>query len=69
MRAEVGDGVVSMPYDHSLNVLGNHQAVAAVMARDLKWFGQWHTGELPTGGYCHVLSRDFERFVVTKEQS
>ncbi len=47
---------ITVPWDHALNVTGNHAAAARELAIKLGWKGAWVGGSMPSGAYCWVPS-------------
>ena len=56
VRADAGR--MTVPWDHRLDVAGNHCAAARALATRLGWSGRWTGGSLPGahGGYAFVCS-------------
>ena len=48
-------GSVIVPWDHALNITGNHHAAMLALVRHWGWEGDWRGGALPNGkGYAFV---------------
>ncbi len=48
IKASAEAGSVTVPYDHALNVEGNHDAACKALVRKWGWFGSWIRGALPS---------------------
>ncbi len=48
IKASAQAGSVTVPYDHALNVEGNHDAACKALVRKWGWFGSWIRGALPS---------------------
>ena len=49
IKATAQAGSITIPWDHELNVEGNHDAAARALVRKWGWFGSWIRGALPSG--------------------
>ena len=55
VRAWCNARSLTIGWDHSLNIEGNHQAAAMAVAKLLGWDGEWFGGALPNEqGYAFV---------------
>lgn len=48
-------GHITVPYDHGLDTLGNHEAAALALCKLLDWAAPSGCGRLPDGSYAHVF--------------
>lgn len=56
IKATCTAGSVTVSYDHSLNIDGNHKAAAAELREKLGWIdGDMATGQLANGNFAHVF--------------
>lgn len=56
ISAKAAAGRVSVPYDHALNIEGNHTAAAQALADKMGWKGALVGGGVPDGsGYAFVF--------------
>lgn len=53
--ASCGSGRVSVPYDHGLDMMGNHEAAALALCKRSGWAVPSGCGQLPDGSYAHVF--------------
>lgn len=62
ISAQAAAGKIFVSYDHALDLEGNHQAAARELVQKLGWTTDrgytetLHTGCLPSGDYCHVMT-------------
>jgi len=49
VKATAAAGRLTVPWDHSLGVSANHQAVARALADRFGWAGRWVSGGMPLG--------------------
>lgn len=49
VKATAAAGSLTVSWDHSLNVGGNHRAAAEALARKYGWVGEYVGGEMPEG--------------------
>ena len=54
--ASADAGRVTVPYDHALDIDGNHKAAAAALRAKLGWRGEMVSGTLPDGSVAHVFA-------------
>lgn len=68
VSARCAAGRVTVPWDHALDVPGNHAAAVAALVRKLGWnappCGPFELGALPGGGYVAVMACDGSRVAV-----
>jgi len=58
IKASAQAGSVTIPWDHALNVEGNHDAACEALVRKWGWFGSWVRGALPSSrGNVYVCAR------------
>jgi len=69
VRAKCQAKAITVPWDHSLGVEGNHDAAARELAAKLGWrYGNWHRGGMPDGtGNCYVLATAEPAFTLLKD--
>lgn len=58
IKASADAGHVTVDWDYSLNVEGNHKAAAKALVSHLGWSGVWHGGALPGTGYAFVCQAE-----------
>lgn len=46
---------ISLPYDHELDAVDNHEAAAAALCTKMGWTGELRSGCIDMGVYVHVF--------------
>src|SRR5690349_14549112 len=58
VKATAEAGSVTVPWNHTIGIEGNHIAAAKALATKLDWSGYWVGGGLPGSGFAFVLCED-----------
>lgn len=58
VTAKANAGRVSVPWDHDLDVNGNHEAACAALVAKLGWPGDWRGGGTADGYVFVCIARD-----------
>ena len=64
IKATAAAGSITVSYDHSLNIDGNHIAAAQELAAKFGWTGKWVQGCLHTGDYVHTRVVEWTEYTV-----
>lgn len=60
IKATAAAGTITVSYDHSLDVEGNHRAACDALRAKLSWVGDYYAdmvgGQLPDGSYAWVFA-------------
>ena len=64
IKATAAAGSITVEYNHSLDIEGNHVAAAKKLADKFGWSGKWVQGCLHTGDYVHTSVASWTEYEV-----
>ena len=64
IKATAAAGSITVSYDYSLDIKGNHVVAAKKLAAKFGWSGKWVQGCLHTGDYVHTRVAEWTEYTV-----